>query len=380
MFSDEDNGTTEITSGEHEIIQSALSWAEEEMEFIEVRPYAETRGADAGSALLRDIHKKPLRGTMSGRVPTMTFGMIYQDDIIRYVFGIKPPTTESTGIDHLISPITTRYEESEVSRVNSSDSFIPINTGDHAIGASMEMVRHCCFPTSTFDSKKDRIEGDTHAAFVPAMVGDHSTDRSMLQVTFRPISSRWFGSGLQWQGMGDGRIKAEYRKKGEFVGGFTNPHVHEDPTSHMAAKEIEEQRGEKAYQATIDVIAVSEDQQAALQRINEMRDMFSDIDSSINDQELEATILNGVDLYDAIDRMIRRIIPPQGTLSRRIKGPNRVFTYNQLADGFVHLPTREGKDSMTVNGTYVDYSEMESGQGVPASSPTPPEELVGSTD
>ena len=337
-------------------------------EVLNVRPYRDDGDLRAAKQLLTAIHDVKSEGWHDkNRTPPVAFEPVYANDAIGYRFA---PVDEHV-LEELERLIPNFYRDADVSRI--PGEFIPFSEGQYLAAARLKLADDDYFkPIKHFEINPEEFETDPYGAIVPEMIGARGRAddvATMVQVLIRPAWSNHKRDRKNWyHGV---EHTAERMKKGEagwrpsavleslgaaVVGspGDDIDHVKTRPSTsaqNQAADVVADQRGEKGYHLNLRVLAVADNPDEAVERVEDTAGMYRRFYTSTYEQGFEPVWADSDEASDVVRRMAQREWTDR----------DMVMSAGSLA-GVCHVPT-------TLATPEIDYSRTSGSGSTPSEAP-----------
>ena len=297
-------------------------------EFIEIVPHQDDGGIEAGINLLRELHTLE-RNNDENNSGAYSFEIWFNRGNFRFIIGCASKQARDQ-YKHKISNI---YTNSDVSIIQSGDSFPRIGYEFHHSGGKLKKKLHSFVPIQQYSTGRSGAIEDPYADIMNEM---SSVDNAImiLQVIFEPIppgSSHKDSNGEDVYDIAkrihDGRI-AGWPKARSW-----NP-IHgiwqKDLSNQReeAAKIVKNQRAQLRFQVNIRYFAASPNRKEVLNRMTDMGSAFSIFQNPRTRQGLEPLPVASADIETMIHYM----------LDRNWVDRDMVMSLEELA-GITHLPS-----------------------------------------
>ncbi|WP_158056551.1 hypothetical protein [Halorussus halophilus] len=318
---------------------------------IQVRPFLDTDGIQAGPRFLRGLHTTPARTFRRRGAPVYAAEIWFEDGQLQ--FYLRAPDQQDA-----IALVNAHYPNSETQTVDDS-GFPDIIPGQHVAGGHLQLKQDTAFPIKHLDSRPP-LDDDPYRTLLSRLVGaDEET--TILQIVFMPVTQTWTRRGLLGRsGHGDVTRLAHSRRQGT-VEGYLDPQVVQSKRDTQAADDIAAQLGHPAFATTIRVLSIAPDGPTAAHRLQRITDAVRVFDHDHTSQGFEPRYASSSHLPAVLEAAGMRTLTPRSWLKRTLWGRANVLTVNELA-GLVHFPNED------IENSDIDWSRLAAGVGVPADS------------
>ena len=299
-------------------------------ELLEITPYKDNDGIEAGANLLQALHDVRIRdgqNTSDAHAFEIWFN--------RGQFTFRMYAANERASDRFQRRTTNTYTNSEVVPLESGEAFPQLRLDDHVAGSFLDLERHTFLPI-----RHHNAEGFDHGDPYSDIMGEMLTlDDSVVvvQVVFKPAAKDWTDNGPNGESVGD---VAEGLRSGEVVG-FSDPlfwlglRELEDRDSSSkdqeAAKIVEQQRGEQGFHVNVRVLAASPEPQEARERARGVASMFAKYYNASSEQGLDHHPVKTTEMQGLLADMIER---------RWEDERNMILSIDEVA-GLAHIPNGE---------------------------------------
>ncbi|WP_129113857.1 type IV secretory system conjugative DNA transfer family protein [Halegenticoccus tardaugens] len=336
-----------------------------------IRPYRGEDGIERGERLLNSLHDVRRSGFLNRKngSPPQTFELHYTDDSEILQFRFVPGDTETKR--RLLRQLKTYYPDSDI--LEAAPTFMDIEPGMYVAGARLSLRDSDYFkPIKHFRIDPDHFAQDPYDSITSEMVGAPETPDAdvLVQFVLRPAFSTEGREGKNWFAGIEQTVERMTKPQTTFdkgaildeIGRAFTPGESEgkaDFSKHMpatnghkkAAAVVADQYGKKGYHLNIRILAVSEDADEAVSRVQETAGMYRKFYNSKYEQGFEPTFYSAKNLPGLFER----------AAAREWRDRGMVFATDTLA-GVCHVPT-------DLNTQQADYSMTTAGKGVPPRTP-----------
>lgn len=298
-------------------------------ELLEINPYKDNDGIDAGANLLQALHDVRIRGgenTSDAHAFEIWFN--------RGQFSFRMYAANERASDRFQRRTTNTYTNSEVIPLQSGEAFPDLRPGDHIAGSYLDLERHTFLPI-----RHHNAEGFDHGDPYSDIMGEMLTlDDSVVvvQLVFKPAAKDWTSNGPNGESVGD---VAEGLRSGEVVGfsdwkfwvGLRDLEERESSSKDReAAKIVEQQRGEQGFHVNARVLAASPEPREARERARGVASMFAKYYNATSEQGLDHHPVKPTEMEGLLADMIER----------RWIDRDMILSIDEVA-GIAHIPNGE---------------------------------------
>lgn len=335
---------------------------------VHVMPHKEGGGIPKAVDLLTSVH--PMRtGASEASRPAHSFEIRNINEQIGFQWVMDGEKYQN----RLARQLETFYPDShiEVDELPQPE-LVPFREGWHVAAAHLRFklqgTKDKYYPIKHIDV--EGFENDPYGSITSEMVGERESEtitNVATQVIFQPALSDWYKGGIvapsihdvatdleqnvQEPGVSDA-MRAVFRAGGPDFSQLTNPRRGKNSKTTAAADAVRRQAGQKGYEVNIRIIAVGEDPQTAISRVDETADMFEGYYDSDTQQGFDCIPMAGKDLPNLLQLALRRAyVDRDMTMGVR------------TAAGIVHVPN----DS--INTQNVSWTRTSNAGDVPADTP-----------
>ncbi|WP_331232280.1 hypothetical protein [Natronorarus salvus] len=333
---------------------------------VSIQPNKDGGGIENGIDLLTAVHSARSRGLpmlSKSDAPTHAYEMRNINGKIgfQYVMGRKKDQRQ------LERQLETFYPDAHIQvSEHPHPGLLPLQEGRHVAVATLrlrqrENGKHL-YPIKHVDV--EGFENDPYGSITAEMIGERETDVQTdvaVQVIFRPASAKWWKGGLLSAGIDDiadelkqphkeftmvDALKYEARPEQSSLEGEEREPSDQDL---RASKIVRRQRGEKGFRLNVRILAVSDDPEEAIARVDETAEMFEGYYESTTEQGFEPVPRKGKDMK----AVLRQAFAREWADEKIVMGV-------RSAAGLMHIPNE------TINTQNVEWSLTSHAGDVPA--------------
>jgi hypothetical protein len=296
-------------------------------QLLQIVPFKDNEGITGGARLLRDIHNVTWGGlgNRNNVSDQHAFELWFTEGSVSFYLHAGTEMAAET----YITRVENSYSNSDVATITEGRGFPPIDPGDSVVGCEIGLEKHQYYPIRHVQA--EGFEHDPYSGIISEMLSTDDT-RVVVQITMRPEPPTWAandGGGLLRRGVSVDDI-AEDLKEGTVIGGV-NPRTRDPSTKDReAAKIVEQQRGQYAYNVNLRVLAISPDPAEARARCEGVAGMFERYYNSTTGQGFEAAPVAPARLREVV----------ADCHQRTWRDEDMVLTIDELA-GAAHIPNTE---------------------------------------
>jgi len=300
-------------------------------QLLEIHPYQDNDGIDAGANLLQALHDVRIRDGENAS-PAHAFEIWFD----RGEFKFRLYAANERASDRFQRRTTNTYTNSEVTPRTSGLAFPELRPSDHVAGARLSEERHTFLPI-----RHHNAEGFEHGDPYSDIMGEMLTlddSLAVVQVIFKPAPKDWTENGPNGESVGD---VATGLRSGS-VTGFKDPlfwlgirDLEERDSSSKdkeAAKIVEQQRGEQGFHVNVRVLAASPQPREARERARGIASMFAKYYNATSEQGLDHHPV------EASDEEMQRLLAQM--FERKWQDHGMILSIDEVA-GLAHIPNRE---------------------------------------
>jgi hypothetical protein len=347
---------------------SELEDARADRRAVHVLPHKEGGGIPKAVDLLTSVH--PMRtGASTGSRPAHSFEIRNINEQIGFQWVMGGEKYQN----RLARQLETFYPDShiEVDELPEPE-LLPFREGWHLAAARLELKlqgkKERYYPIKHIDV--EGFENDPYGSITSEMVGERETEtvtNVATQVIFRPAPSDWYKGGVLEPSIHDVAddleenvqpadtkdiVRGMFKKEGLDLSEVRTQKRGTNKKTTAAADAVRRQAGQKGYEVNIRIVAVGQDPETAISRVDETADMFEGYYDSDTQQGFDCVPMSGEDLLELVQLAMRREYVDHGmTMGVR------------TAAGVVHVPN----DS--INTQNVSWTRTSNAGDVPADSP-----------
>lgn len=347
---------------------SELEDACAERRAVHVLPHKEGGGIPKAVDLLTSVH--PMRtGTNTGSRPAHAFEIRNINEQIGFQWVMGGEKYQN----RLARQLETFYPDShiEVDELPKPD-LLPFREGWHLAAARLELKlqgkKERYYPIKHIDV--EGFENDPYGSITSEMVGEREAEtvtNVATQVIFRPAPSDWYKGGVLEPSIHDVAddleknvqpadtkdiVQGMFRKEGLDLSEVRTQKRGKNKKTTAAADAVRRQAGQKGYQVDIRIVAVGQDPETAISRVDETADMFEGYYDSDTQQGFDCVPMRDEDLLKLVQLAMRREYVDHGmTMGVR------------TAAGVIHVPNE------SINTQNVSWTRTSNAGDVPADSP-----------
>ncbi|WP_129116080.1 hypothetical protein [Halegenticoccus tardaugens] len=325
-----------------ELTDDHLDTPDPQGQLVRIRPYKETDGILDGAEFVR--------GLWSMQTPTTSSLELWSGpDQIDLIMMVEDP-------QELRNHVAQIYPGSSVELFEGGPlpAFEP---GDYLAGATLGLEEDCALPLKHLETK-NALSKDPYRQLLRAIGGEES-DRSFVQIAFKPVGKRWYRRGLMGKLMSStGDDLAHSFRQGELVG-EVEPRVVKTDRGRRAAKDIESQAGKAAFETRIRVFSAAPSKRQAAERAEKIVDSFGEYRNMDTYQSFDPDPVGKRRLKLALEAAAWRSVARQHRALRALRGDRQVLTDDELG-ALCHLPTE------AVGGEWIDWKLSKPGSDVPS--------------
>jgi len=300
-------------------------------ELLEIHPYKDNDGIEAGANLLQALHDVRIRDSENAS-DAHAFEIWFD----RGQFTFRLYAANERASERFQRRTTNTYTNSEVIPLSEGKAFPSLRPGDHVAGSFLAEERHTFLPI-----RHHNAEGFEHGDPYSDIMGEMLTlDDSVVvvQVVFKPAAKDWTQNGPDGESVAD--IATDLRNGS--VAGFKDPlfwlgirELDERKASRKdkeAANIVEDQRGEQGFHVNVRVLAASPQPREARERARGVASMFA--------KYYNATTEQGLDHHpvDASDETMQGLLAD--LFERRWHDRKMILSIDEVA-GLAHIPNGE---------------------------------------
>lgn len=356
--------TVQLTADVIEELEEACA----ERRAVHVMPHKEGGGIPKAVDLLTSVH--PMRtGTSTTDRPAHAFEIRNVNEKIGFQWVMGGEKYQN----RLARQLETFYPDShiEVDELPEPE-LLPFRAEWHMAAARLQLKlqgkKECYYPIKHIDV--EGFENDPYGSITSEMVGEREAEvvtNVATQVVFRPAPSDWYKGGILEPSIHDVAddleqnvqpadakdiVQGMFKKEGFDLAGARTQKRGSNSKTTAAADAVRRQAGQKGYQIDIRIVAVGQDPQTAISRVDETADMFEGYYDSDTQQGFDCVPMSGKDLLRLVQLAMRREYVEHGmTMGVR------------TAAGVIHVPN----DS--INTQNVSWTQTSNAGDVPADSP-----------
>ena len=333
---------------------------------VSIQPNKDGGGIANGIDLLTAVHSARSRGLpmlSKSDAPTHAFEMRNINGKIgfQYVMGREKDQRQ------LERQLETFYPDAHIQvSEHPHPGLLPLEKGRHVAIATLrlrqrENGKHL-YPIKHVDV--EGFENDPYGSITAEMIGERETDTRTdvaVQVIFRPASAKWWKGGLLSAGIDEiadelkqphkeftmvDALKYEARPEQSSLKGEER-----DPSDQdlRASKIVRRQRGEKGFRLNVRILAVSDDPEEAIARVDETAEMFEGYYESTTEQGFEPVPRKGKEMK----QVLRQAFAREWADEKMVMGV-------RSAAGLMHIPNE------SINTQNVEWSLTSHAGDVPA--------------
>lgn len=355
--------TLKLTSDVIEELEDARA----ERRAVHVMPHKEGGGIPKAVDLLTSVHPMRTGASMQDR-PAHAFEIrnINEQIGFQWVMGGKKYQ------NRLARQLETFYPDShiEVDELPQPD-LLPFRERRHIAAAHLRLKlrgkKERFYPIKHIDV--EGFENDPYGSITSEMVGERESEivtNVATQVIFRPAPSDWYKGGVLEPSIHDVAddleenvqsadakdvVRSMFKKEGLDLSEVRTQKRGKNKKTTAAADAVRRQSGQKGWEVNIRIMAVGEDPQTAIERVDETADMFEGYYDSDTQQGFDCVPMKGKELLKLVQLALRREYVDRGmTMGVR------------TAAGVIHVPN----DS--INTQNVSWTQTSNAGDVPADS------------
>ena len=284
---------------------------------VKVMPHKSGGGIKKGIELLKTSH--PMSGSTSGNTSAHAFEMLNINEEI----GFQLVMSEKTYEDRIARQLETFYPDSHVEKAErAGPDLLPLHEGWHIGMCHLEFRKQANAKERRFPIKHIDVEGfedDPYGSITREMVGElesPAVTNVATQVMFNPASPDWYEGGVISPSVDKA---ANYLARQQNKGPLTLEELQEAFSGSVwdllgrgstkdtpASKAVRNQRGHKGFWINVRIMAVGEDPEEVVSRVDDTADMFIGYYDSDTEQGFKTMPASGTDLTDLMERAYRR--------------------------------------------------------------------------
>lgn len=345
-----------------------LEEARAERRAVHVLPHKEGGGIPKAVDLLTSVH--PMRtGTSTDSRPAHAFEIRNINEQIGFQWVMGGEKYQN----RLARQLETFYPDShiEVDELPEPE-LLPFREDWHLAAARLELKlqgkKERYYPIKHIDV--EGFENDPYGSITSEMVGEREAEtvtNVATQVIFRPAPSDWYKGGVLGPSIHDVAddleenvqpadtkdiVREMVSKEGIDLTEARTQKRGKNKKTTAAADAVRRQAGQKGYEVNVRIVAVGQDPETAISRVDETADMFEGYYDSDTQQGFDCVPMGGEDLLKLVQLAMRREYVDHGmTMGVR------------TAAGVVHVPNE------SINTQNVSWTRTSNAGDVPADSP-----------